>query len=191
VDRTAELRWFFRRPPPDPVVAWFEAAGAGPAEARGDLYLVLRETDALGIKTRGGTDRLEFKLRPRPAETVALPEGVSGQREEWQRWSFSRSPLCRLLPRLGLPAAGWRAVAKERRTVSVPFRGDAGCRVELTALETDGQNWWTVGFEAYGPDADRVAALTAAAERFFGSLDLDGDLGADLSCGYPGWLATL
>jgi hypothetical protein len=191
VDRTAELRWFFHRPPPDPVVAWFEAAAAGPVEVRRDLYLVLRETDALGIKTRGGTARLELKLRPRPAEPVSLPNGVSGRREEWQRWSFPRSPLSRLLPRLGLPEAGWRAVAKERRTVTVPFRGEAGCRVELAALRTDGGRWSTVGFEAYGPDADRGAALTAAAERFFGSLALNGGLGADLCCGYPGWLATL
>jgi len=36
-----------------------------------------------------------------------------------------------------------------------------------------------------------VPALQAAAERVFVPLDLPGGLGADLSCGYPGWLATL
>ena len=94
-------------------------------------------------------------------------------------------------PRLGLPARGWRAVDKQRRTVTVPFRGDAGCRVEIAALRTDGPDWWTVGFEAFGPDADRTPALTAAVERFLAAVDLPDGLKADLSCGYPGWLATL
>lgn len=190
MDRTAELRWFFRRPPPEQLVAWIEA-GAGPPESRSDLYLALAGTDALGIKTRGGTGRLEFKLRARPAEPLALPGGVVGQREEWQRWSFSRPAWSRLLPRLGLPKDGWRAVAKDRRTATIPYRGDAGCRVEVTALESGGQRWSTVGFEAYGPDADRVPALIAAAGRVFAEVDLPGGLTADLSCGYPGWLATL
>jgi hypothetical protein len=190
MDPTAEFRWFFRQPPPEPLVAWIEAA-AGPPESRTDLYLVLPGTDALGVKTRGGTPRLEFKLRPRPPEPVALPGGVSGQREEWQRWSCGRPALSRLLPRLGLPKEGWRSVAKQRRTATVPYGSDAGCRVEITGLETGSQQWWSVGFEAYGPDADRVPALMAAAEAAFGAADLPGGLGAECSCGYPGWLATL
>jgi hypothetical protein len=190
VDRTAEVRWFFRRPPPDPVGAWIEAH-AGPEEWRSDAYLVLPETDALGVKVRGGTSRLEFKLRSRPAEPIVLPGDATGQREQWQRWSLSRPRWARLLPRLGLPKRGWRAVAKQRRTVTLPYRAGSGCRAELTALEADGQHWWTVGFEAYGPEPDLVPALLAALERFFAEVDLPGGLTADLSCGYPGWLATL
>jgi len=190
VDRTAELRWFLRRPPPAGVTAWFEASGV-PLQSRRDRYLVLAETDALGVKVRGGTGRLEFKLRPHPAEPVSFPAGLEGQREEWHRWSLPRPGLSRFLPRLGLPARGWRAVDKQRRTVTVPFRGDAGCRVEIAALRTDGPDWWTVGFEAFGPDADRTPALTAAVERFLAAVDLPDGLKADLSCGYPGWLATL
>ena len=190
MDRTAELRWFFRRPPPAPLVARIEAA-AGPPEARTDLYLVLGGTDALGVKTRGGTGKLEFKLRPRPPEPVTLPGGVAGHREEWQRWSLDRPAWARLLPRLGLPSRGWRAVAKERRTATVRYRGDAGCRVEVTAVESAGERWSTVGFEAFGPDADLGPALMATAEEIFGAVDLDGGLGAELACGYPGWLATL
>jgi hypothetical protein len=50
-----------------------------------------------------------------------------------------------------------------------------------------------VAFESYGPDGDLVPALRTAAERLFTSLaaELPDGLGADLSCGYPGWLATL
>jgi hypothetical protein len=189
MERTAELRWFFGDQPPAPVVAWFDATAE--PRTRSDTYLVLPGTDALGVKVRGGTTRFELKLRPAPATPLTLPGGVSGQLEEWQRWSFSRPSVSRLLPRLGLPKQRWVEVEKRRRMATVPDRGEAGCRVELTVLEAHGREWTTVGFEAFGPEADLVPALIAVAERFFRSLDLPGGLGAELCCGYPGWLATL
>jgi len=190
MERTAELRWFFRGQPPGPVVAWFEAA-ADPPQTRTDVYLALPGTDALGVKIRGGSTRFELKLRPRPSSPLTLPGAVPGQLEEWQRWSFSRPGISRFLPRLGLPKERWVEVEKRRRLATIPYRGDAGCRVEITALRTRDQEWSTVGFESFGPEPDLGPALTAAAEQFFGSLDLPGGLGAAVSCGYPGWLATL
>jgi hypothetical protein len=183
---TAEVRWFWRRPPPEPVAAWFEASD--PPATRSDRYLLLPGTDALGIKTRGGTAGLELKLRSRPGEPIALPSGGSGQREEWQKWSLSRPPITRILPRLGFPKQRWVTVVKERRMVTVPCRDDSGCNVELTALEAEGQSWTTLGFEASGPPADLLPALHLAVEKFFGSVDLPDD---GVSCGYPGWLVTL
>lgn len=198
MDRTAELRWFFRGSPPAAVAAWFDAAAAAPPpEVRSDAYLVLPGTDALGVKVRGGTANLEFKLRPRPPEPLPppLPRDTGGHLERWQRWSFPRSAVSRLLPRLGLPKGRWRTVRKERRLVTLPYAGrdDAGCRVELTALGVDGSRWSTLGFESYGPEGDLVAALVSGAGHFFGALatDLGDGFGADRSCGYPGWLATL
>jgi hypothetical protein len=82
-------------------------------------------------------------------------------------------------------------VGKRRRLATIPYRGDAGCRVELTALAAQGQQWSTVGFESFGPEPDLVPALQAAAEQLFGSVELPGGLGTALSCGYPGWLAIL
>jgi hypothetical protein len=189
MEQTAELRWFFRQQPPGPVVDWFETVG--PPRSRTDSYLALPGTDALGVKVRGGTTRFELKHRPAPASPLTLAGAVSGQLEEWQRWSFARSGISRLLPRLGLPKTRWVKVDKRRRLTTSPYEGDAGCRVELTHLRAQGREWTTVGFEAFGPEAELVPALKAAAERFFGSLDLPDGLGADLSCGYPGWLATL
>ena len=198
MDRTAEVRWFVRGPAPAAVAAWFDAAAARPPQTRADRYLVLPGTDALGVKVRGGTARLEFKLRPRPPEPLSLPAAGSGDLERWQRWSLPRPAVSRLVPRLGLPKDRWRTVRKERRLVTLPYGGGAGtgasaagCRVELTALEVDGDRWSTVGFESYGPEPDLVPALRSAAERFFASIDLPGGLGAERSCGYPGWLATL
>jgi hypothetical protein len=172
------------------MVSWFESR-AGPPQSRSDTYLVLAGTDALGVKIRGGPPRFELKLRARPAEPVTLPGGVAGQREEWQRWSLSRPALTRAVPRLGLPKGRWVDVGKRRRLVTVPHRGDAGCRVELTAVTVDGREWSTLGFEAFGPDADRVPALAAAADRFFTAVALPDGFSPLISSGYPGWLATL
>lgn len=200
MNRTAELRWFLRGPPPGPVVAWFERA-TDPPKTRTDVYFVLPGTDALGVKIRGGTTSLELKLRPRPGAPLDLPNGVSGQLEEWQKWSFSRSGISRFLPRLGLPKGQWMAVQKQRRMTTIPHHGDSGCNVELTALTVasggppgtpgSGQTWSTLGFESFGPERDLVPALKAAAEQLFGALELPGGLDSELACGYPGWLATL
>ncbi|MCA1845367.1 MAG: hypothetical protein LC792_19680, partial [Actinobacteria bacterium] len=88
------------------------------------------------------------------------------------------------------PKGRWVGVTKRRRLTTIPYRGDAGCRVEITVLGAE-EEWSTVGFESFGPDADLVPALEAAADELFGAIDLPGALGADFSCGYPGWLATL
>jgi hypothetical protein len=187
LNRTAELRWFRREPFRGPVQLWFDEA-AGPPETRSDRYLVLPGTDALGVKVRGGSTSFELKLRPRPGEQMGLPSGGSGQREEWQKWSFGRAGITRLLPRLGLPKARWVTVVKQRRMTAIAYRADAGCNVELTALEALSQSWATLGFEAFGPPADLLPALERAVATVFASV---GDLDPDLSCGYPGWLATL
>ena len=186
MNRTAELRWFFRQPPAGAISAAFEEAG--PPETRSDFYLVLPGTDALGVKVRGGRANLEFKLRPRPGEWTELASGGAGQLEEWQKWSFGRSPVSRVLPRLGLPKQRWIEVAKHRRTLTFPYGDDAGCTAELTDLEASGTSFTTLGFEASGPPADLVPALRSATDMFFASVELPD---ADLSCGYPGWLATL
>jgi hypothetical protein len=186
MDRSAEMRWFFRQPPSGAVAAAFDAAG--PPETRIDSYLVLPETDALGVKVRGGSTSLEFKLRPRPGTPVDLPSGGSGQMEEWQKWSFDRPPVSRVLPRLGLPKHRWIKVVKRRRTLTIPYRDDSACTVELTDLKAAGTSCTTLGFEASGKPSDLVAALRSATEVFFASAELPD---ADLSGGYPGWLATL
>jgi hypothetical protein len=190
MNRTAELRWFLRGPPPGPVAAWFERV-ADPSRTRTDVYLVLPGTDALGVKIRGGTTSFEVKLRPRPGTPVAFGDGVSGQLEEWQKWSSPRAVITRLLPRLGLPKGRWVAVEKQRRMTKIPYHDGSGCNLELTALEASGQTWTTLGFESFGPESDLVPALEAAEQELFGALDLPGGLDAARSCGYPGWLGAL
>src|SRR2546423_62141 len=114
-------------------------AAAAPPQTRPDVSRALPGTDALGVKIRGGSPRFELKLRPRPSSPLTLPGAVPGQLEEWQRWSFFRSGISRFLPRLGLPKERWVEVEKRRRLATIPYRGDAGCRVEITALRTRDQ----------------------------------------------------
>jgi hypothetical protein len=190
MNRTAELRWFRREPFPAPIAAWFDHA-AEPPVTRTDHYLVLPGTDALGVKVRGGSTSFELKLRPGPGAPRALAPGGSGQLEEWQKWSFSRSGMSRLLPRVGLPKHRWVTVEKQRRMATTSYRADAGCTIELTALEAVGQPWSTLGFESFGPAADLVPALEEAVEKFFAAVDLPDGFRTELSCGYPKWLATL
>ena len=190
MNRTAELRWFLRTPPPGAVVAWFERA-TGPPQTRTDVYLVLPGTDALGVKIRGGTTSFELKLRSRPGSPTGLPGGVSGLLEEWQKWSLRRSAITRFLPRIGLPKGQWMAVEKMRRMTRIGYGRHSGCNVEFTALEASGQTWSTLGFESFGPEPDLVPALEAAAEQFFAAVDLSGAVDTWRSCGYPAWVATL
>jgi hypothetical protein len=197
VGRTAEVRWFFEGRPPVPAVQWFENLGAQPQE-RTDAYLRLLETDALGVKIRGGGGSLELKLRERSHGERELVDGVDGSVEEWQKWSFEMTGNEPPARGLGLPAQLWLEVTKVRRlamyappswTPSLPEgRPVEGCGVELTGLRVGGQEWSTLGFEAFGSEDRILESLTRATSEFFGELELPHGLGADASCGYPGWL---
>jgi hypothetical protein len=80
--------------------------------------------------------------------------------ESWQKWSFPIAPL----RHDGDALTGWRAVRKRRRISRFSLAGgpvatqapglgqEPRCAVELTEVRTPGQDWWTLGFEATGPD---------------------------------------
>ena len=67
---------------------------------------------------------------------------------------------------------------------------ELGCEVELTAINVAGQAWWTVGFEAFGEEADLTRPLKMVANHLL--LPEQGmTLAAEHSHGYPRWLAVL
>ena len=80
---------------------------------------------------------------------------------------FPFRPLCQDSGDL----AGWRPVGKRRRIsrfslADGPAAGHAPglghkprCEVELTEVRTNGQDWWTLGFEATGRGRARDARL--------------------------------
>jgi hypothetical protein len=197
MDSTAEVRWFFRGEPPGPLAGWFASLGAEPQQ-RTDSYLRLPETDALGVKVRGGGGNLELKLRARDHGIESFEAGVEGKVEKWQKWSF---PVEQPVPGLGIGAGNWVDVGKARRIAAYthhgwepgpePRRSGDGCSAELTQLEAAGEAWATLGFEAFGAEATILETLRQAARQFFAEVQLPGGLSAGISLSYPGWVGLV
>ena len=117
--------------------------------------------------------------------------------ESWQKWSFPFRPLCQHSGDL----AGWRPVGKRRRIsrfslAGGPVAGHAPglghkprCEVELTQVRTNGQDWWTLGFEATGPVGLLRRALQAAAALVFAqAIPGSAEPGPHKSRSYAEWL---
>jgi hypothetical protein len=162
-----------------------ELAAKGPEE-RKDLYLCLAETEALGVKLRDLGAALELKLREQAYGETEFPGGAVGSPELWRKWSFPIDQEAPTITRLGLPAQAWLGVDKARLLADFP-----DCSAELTELRAAGEEWWTLGFEAFGNEAELVQALTGAVTDFFSESALAEDLQAARSCAYPAWLRAL
>lgn len=197
IDLTSELRWFFRGPLPDDVVAWFTVDGsAGLPEQRVDLYRTSDEFDS-GLKRRGGTI-LELKLRHGSPAVFELDDRCAGLLERWQRWSPAADRV------LGTGHVDWTVVDKsivKRRfdlegtefmltEATRPMIG-MGCDAEIVAVTVDGVSAWSFSFAAFGPLEHHQQLLSAAWASLLrrprpSSLELD----VERSSGYPQWLAT-
>ena len=190
--RSLEVRWFFPGQLDTAVAGWF---GRFPAEtqSREDSYLLDPQLRGLSVKVRGGL-ALEVKAYRGSPGFLDLPGRARGRMESWQKWSF---PIAPLRPGNGdLP--GWRAVRKRRRisrfSSASPVATQAPapepwCAVELTEVHISGQDWWTLGFEATGPDDLLGGALQATAAIVFAQA-LPGRVapGPVESRSYLGWL---
>ena len=179
------MRWFLPGDPPDPWRRWFEGLPSAGPEERTDVYLAL-DTSALGVKLR----EHEHGRRPFSGAGDAAMEG-------WRKWSLPQRRWG--TPRRRLP---WIEVRKVRWMVTYALNPSGaatlteggpedGCSVELARLRAAGQDWCTVGFEAFGSDDRRLEALVAAGDAVFAQLPDGHGLEAALSCAYPEWLRTL
>lgn len=193
--RSLELRWIFPGQLEAAVAGWF---GRFPAatEARQDSYLMDPPLRGLSVKIRGGS-ALEVKAYRGSPGILEVPGRARGRLESWQKWSFPCSPLS---PGASSPA-GWRPVSKRRRIVRFSLasgqvmarapgqRGESGCGAELTEIDTRGQRWWTLGFEATGPASLLGSTLQAVAALVFAQA-LPGypEPGPDESRSYAQWL---
>jgi hypothetical protein len=100
----------------------------------------------------------------------------------------------------GTRLPGWRPVNKLIRRFSAangqtgaPAHGpgEARCDVELTEIHAGGQAWWTLGFEATGPDSQLHTELEATAALVFAQALPGGmELGTEVSQSYFQWLTT-
>jgi hypothetical protein len=193
--RSLEVRWIFPGQLETAVARWF---GRFPArtESREDTYLLDPPLPGLSVKIRGG-GALEIKAYRGSPGILEVAGRARGHMESWQKWSFPFSPL----RRDDGEAASWRPVRKGRRIscfsrasgqIVAPAPGvgqQPRCDVELTAVRTRGQDWWTLGFEATGPASLLRRELQAAAAVVFAQA-LPGDVepGPDESRSYAQWL---
>jgi hypothetical protein len=190
-----EVRWFFPGQLETAVAGWF---GRFPAEteSREDTYLLDPRLRGLSVKVRGGV-ALEVKVYRGSPGLLHLPGRARGRMESWQKWSFPVASPCRD----GDDLAGWRPVRKMRRisrfspagrpvSAQAPGLGqEPQCAVELTGVRTPGRDWWTLGFEATGPDDLLCHALQATAALVFAqALPGSAEPGPDESRSYIEWL---
>lgn len=177
---TCEIRWFFREDLPPEVSGWFlEHEGAPEVqEAREDQYLLLPGQDAPGIKLREG--RIEVKHRFKSHGIMMIMGKAEGYAGDWRKWSFilgeENPPLAHLIN----PANSWINVWKKRtlfryvkqgsgsiRSVSTGDLCTAGCDVELSELFFDGEQWWSLCLEAFGPEEQNRHTLETIFHFFF------------------------
>jgi hypothetical protein len=193
--RSLEVRWIFPGRLETAVTGWFARFPAR-TESREDTYLLDPQLRGLSVKVRGG-GALEVKAYCGSPGILEVAGRACGSMEYWQKWSFPFSPLG---PGSGDPA-GWRPVRKRRRITRFSLASgqlDASgqglgeqprCEVELTEVQTGGQDWWTLGFEATGPADLLHSELQASAALVFVQA-LPGDVkpGLQASRSYAEWL---
>lgn len=192
---TAEVRWFFEGPVPDAARVWFRAvAGEPPLEARTDRYVRPASPDSLGVKWREG--KLEVKRRVGVVGEERFHARVAGRVERWRKWSFelaSEAGLAR-------PAGDWVEVAKRRqvryfaaepggvRWLESGERSAQACGLELGEVRIGDAVWWSVCFEAFGPDEGALAdRLQRVASHAVAEAEPPA-LGAAHALSYPAWL---
>jgi hypothetical protein len=194
--RSLEVRWIFPGQLQPAVAGWF---GRFPAEteSREDLYLLSPDLRGLSVKVRAG-GALEVKAYRGSPGILKAAGRVSGRMQSWQKWSFPFGPLS---TGSGDPP-GWRSVRKRRQISRFSLAGgrvvagarglaeEPGCAVELTAVHTGGQAWWSLGFEATGPADLLRSELEATAALVFARALPDGlEPGMDKSRSYAEWLS--
>jgi hypothetical protein len=193
--RSLEVRWIFAGQLEAAVAGWF---GRFPArmESREDSYLLDPHLRGLSVKVRGG-GALEVKVYHGSPGILEVAGRARGRMESWQKWSFPFHPLSQVS---GGPA-GWRPVSKTRRIsrfslasgrtlARAPGLGkEPRCEAELTEVRTEGEAWWTLGFEATGPgDLLRRELEATAALVFAEALPGGAEPGLDDSRSYAEWL---
>jgi hypothetical protein len=194
---TVEVRWFQDGRCPAAVAGWFHGGSwVGEPERRTDEYLRLPDRDDIGVKRRAGV-QLDLKLRAGTRDGVALPDGLEGPVEAWNKWSFP-------LGSESLPGDGsWIPVEKLRWSrlyateaggaMAVPMGTESasGCAAELVELAIGPRRAWGFGLEAFG-DGDLTEGLAATCDAVVADTPLGGIAFSGRGAhSYPAWLAAV
>ena len=235
---TREVRWFFDgRLAADgaATVAWFTGGAGGqegeavpvawPAEWRSedwrtDRYLLLPDSDDVGVKLRQG--RLDIKGRHSLIGIQRFGDGLEGEVACWTKWTLA-------VPEWTVNSAAWSAieanvslrVAKLRMLRSMRFGEDGvistpveqgaepalpqdsqgessgkrqwNLQMELARIrltEADADTHWSLGFEAYPDDPSCCAPFAKAVATLLAGCPAR-PLVAERSMSYPRWLQRL
>jgi hypothetical protein len=191
-----EVRWIFRGGLEPAVAGWF---GRFPArtESREDTYRMDPRQHGLSVKIRGN-GALEVKAYRGSHGILEIPGRARGHIQAWCKWSFPVG-----LTHLGRSPARWRQVSKKRRlsrfvlasgeivAYAPELRQQPGCCVELTEICAQGQDWWSLGFEATGPGDLLRSELSATATLVFAHPVPTVEPGTDDFASYAQWLARV
>jgi hypothetical protein len=217
---SVEMRWFWRNgEAPENIWKMFKNTDVI-ERMRSDSYFVAPmklglnlKMDELGIKSREGKN-VEVKIRL-DSRVIQLSSVATGRLETWRKWSISTNEDKDKLEKELEKGDFWINTIKNRKLRKYDFdkksgvvsevgpgdRVDAGCGFELTKVDTyrrksyvSDQEWWTLGFEAFG--ADEPEKVSEIMKATFNHVQKTWDLGkSELidgnSYGYPRWLSEL
>jgi hypothetical protein len=205
---TSEIRWIIKGKIPSRVMDWFKDFEGKPnqAPARTDHYLRL-PGDGIGIKIREGL--LEHKQRSegdgergRIREEEKWTNGhCSGVLQQWEKLSFPIDNSNAIQETLSTYQDSWIGIEK-RRSLRILEMGESGkvaitsyekvtgcaCGWELTDLNIEGSTdqWWTMGFEAFGDDTKLMDTLTRVCELVLHECPFE--FNTPDSQSYPEWI---
>lgn len=182
--RSLEARWILPGRLESAVAGWLERF-PGEAEIREDRYLIDRHQHGISAKVRAGT-AFEVKVHQGSPGVLKVAGGTLGRMEYWRKWSFPCDRVC-----LGdAGSADWLPVRKRRRISRFSLTGgETGCAVELAEVSVREQDWWSLGFEATGPDDLLRGEFEAVMAHVFARPAPDGvEFGLDNSRSYAEWL---
>ena len=186
----------FPGPRPAATTLWLDRFPST-AEEREDLYLIHPQQAGVSVKIRGSS-LLELKLQQEDSRILDIAGFATAGMKTCEKWSF------RLAAAGGTAPAGgsWKQVRKNRRLSRFgqggrptgPGTADgehAACEAELTDIRIDGQDWWTLGLEAFGSDTRAWDFLQAAAAALFADpLPADVPPGSSSAITYSEWLQS-
>ncbi|HTU44849.1 MAG TPA: hypothetical protein VMF91_07295 [Bryobacteraceae bacterium] len=177
---SAESRWFWSGSAPDRLEEWFrgrhpDGIPAGGGKERRDEYIRDPNQDELGIKRRGEKPGVEVKGLVSSEPTNLSIKPFIGPIEIWTKWT---SEALTIDPELTIAIRKLRWLRKfntgngspreirvdEYEQIQGPLPQN-GCNVELTRLTMpDDEQWFTLGFEAFGSLLDVKTSLQLVAE---------------------------
>lgn len=200
---SAEVRWFWRDHCPPQLHDWFFATGLPPGGGRPriDRYLPQPNEAEIGVKERGDKPGLEFKGLVARRTSPALG-AVASHLEIWCKWSCTISGV-ESTDQVMITKIRWlrQFDTSEPARLEIPLDTNEqpksgrswpvqGCNVELTEVRISGRSdqWWTLGFEAFG-DLDTVPINLARAIAPDSAI-LAGIVSSGALSSYPAWLSA-